>query len=117
MEEKGVFVSLVSIQETVFLQEEFTREGSARTASPRVFRSPNRILARFFRKSRDQWKEKYQALQEEMKRLTNQVADVRRSRERWRQQAEAAEAAAKRMETALAAETVARREAEKKGAH
>jgi septal ring factor EnvC (AmiA/AmiB activator) len=92
-------------------------EGSAGTASPRVFRSPNRILARFFRKSRDQWKEKYQALQEEMKRLTNQVADVRRSRERWREKAEAAEGAAKRMEAALEAETVARREAQKKGAH
>lgn len=91
-------------------------EGSARTAAPRVFRSPNRILARFFRKSRDQWKEKYQALQEEVKRLSNQAADVRRSRERWREKA-AAEGAVKRMEAALAAETVARREAEKKGAH
>jgi hypothetical protein len=52
-----------------------------------------------------------------MKRLTNQVADVRRSREQWREKAEAAAGAVKRMEAALAAETVARQEAEKKGPH
>jgi len=90
-------------------------DDKALTAPARVFRSPNRILVRFFRKSRDQWKQKHQALQEEMKRLTNQVADVRRSRERWRQKAEAAEGAVKRLETALAAENAARQEAEKKG--
>jgi uncharacterized protein YlxW (UPF0749 family) len=90
---------------------------TAKVPSPRTFRSPKRILARFFRKSRDRWKEKYQTLQKEAKRLTNQAADARRSRERWREKAEAAEAAAKQLEAALAAETTARAEAEKKGAH
>jgi septal ring factor EnvC (AmiA/AmiB activator) len=92
-------------------------EGEARTGSPRTFRSPNRILARFFRKSRDQWKQKHQSLQQEMKRLTNQLADVRRSRERWRGKAEAAEGMVAQLEAALAAESVADPEAEKKGAH
>lgn len=93
-------------------------EGEARTAAARVFRSPNRILARAFRNSRDRWKEKYQTLQKEMKRLTNQVADVRRSRARWRQKAEAAEEAVQQLQAALAAaNSVMPPEAEKKGAH
>jgi vacuolar-type H+-ATPase subunit D/Vma8 len=90
---------------------------TATVSSPRTFRSANRILVRFFRKSRDRWKEKYQSLQKEAKRLTNQAADARRSRDQWREKAVAAEATAKQLEAALAAETTARAETEKKGAH
>jgi hypothetical protein len=43
-----------------------------------------------FRKSRDRWKSKYQALKASVKHLKNRVADVTRSREQWRLKAEQA---------------------------
>ena len=55
------------------------------------YRSPWRVLARFFEKSRDLWKSKYQALQEQIKQFRTEVRDLRRSRDRWRAKAEALE--------------------------
>ena len=55
------------------------------------YRSPWRVLARFFEKSRDLWKAKYQALQERIKEFRTEVRDLRRSRERWRAKADALE--------------------------
>jgi septal ring factor EnvC (AmiA/AmiB activator) len=55
------------------------------------YRSPWRVLARFFEKSRDSWKAKYQALQERIKEYRTEVRDLRRSRDRWRAKAEALE--------------------------
>ena len=55
------------------------------------YRSPWRVLARFFEKSRDLWKAKYQALQERIKEFRTEVRDLRRSRDRWRAKAEALE--------------------------
>ncbi len=55
------------------------------------YRSPWRVLARFFEKSRDLWKAKYQALQERIKEFRTEVRDLRRSRDRWRVKAEALE--------------------------
>jgi chromosome segregation ATPase len=55
------------------------------------YRSPWRVLARFFEKSRDLWKAKYQALQERTKEFRTEVRDLRRSRDRWRAKAEALE--------------------------
>lgn len=52
------------------------------------FASPWRNLAWSFRKSRDNWKRKYQELKVEHKRLQSQVRDVRMSREEWRGKAE-----------------------------
>ena len=98
-------------------------ESTAQTGNRRRFRSPNRILARFFRKSRDRWKQKCQAVKGDLKRRSNELADVRRSREAWRQKAEEAQAEAKhfqeqveRLQKELQAEQAARQEAEKKGA-
>ena len=54
-----------------------------------AYRSPWRVLARFFEKSRDLWKAKYQALQERIKEFRTEVRDLRRSRDRWRAKAEA----------------------------
>jgi uncharacterized coiled-coil DUF342 family protein len=56
-----------------------------------VYRSPKRVLARAFEKSRDRWKEKYQSLQKQSKALLTDVRDLRRSRDRWRAKAEALE--------------------------
>ena len=55
------------------------------------YRSPWRVLARFFEKSRDLWKAKYQVLQERIKEFRTEVRDLRRSRDRWRAKAEALE--------------------------
>jgi chromosome segregation ATPase len=43
-----------------------------------------------FRKSRDRWKSKHQALKASVKRYKNRVADVTKSREQWRLKAEQA---------------------------
>jgi hypothetical protein len=47
-------------------------------------------LVWFFKKSRDQWKEKYRALKATGKGLQNQIAAVTKSRARWRTEAEQA---------------------------
>ena len=48
------------------------------------FRSPVRKLARFFRDSRDRWKEKCQLAKRELKRLANQIRAVEKSRDHWK---------------------------------
>ena len=58
---------------------------------PRGYRSPWRVLARFFEKSRDAWKAKHQALQERVKQFRTEVRDLRRSRDGWRAKATALE--------------------------
>jgi hypothetical protein len=62
--------------------EDGTQEASA-------YRSPMRVLARAFEKSRDRWKQKYQSLQKRFKGRLTDVRDLRRSRDRWRAKAEA----------------------------
>lgn len=52
------------------------------------YKSPLRTLARFFRKSRDQWKNKAQKLKREQKRLQNRVGYARRSQEEWKSRVE-----------------------------
>lgn len=52
------------------------------------YRSPWRVLARAFEKSRDGWKAKYMALQERIKAFRTEVRDLRRSRDRWQSKAE-----------------------------
>jgi septal ring factor EnvC (AmiA/AmiB activator) len=56
---------------------------------PASYRSPWRVLARAFEKSRDRWKAKYKRLQERIKAFRTEVRDLRRSRDRWQSKAEA----------------------------
>jgi len=51
-------------------------------------KSPLRKLVQFFRRSRDNWKEKHHAMKRECRKLANQVAAVEKSRELWRAQAQ-----------------------------
>jgi prefoldin subunit 5 len=44
----------------------------------------------FFRKSRDGWKRKYQALKATIKGYKNRIADLTKSREQWKLKAEQA---------------------------
>jgi septal ring factor EnvC (AmiA/AmiB activator) len=55
------------------------------------YRSPARVLARFFERSRDLWKAKYKELQQQLKAFRTELRDLRRSRNRWRAKAEALE--------------------------
>ena len=52
------------------------------------FRSPWRVLARSFEKSRDRWKAKYTTLQERIKAFRTEIRDLKRSRDRWQLKAE-----------------------------
>jgi hypothetical protein len=49
------------------------------------FRSPMRKLVRFFRDSRDGWKEKCRQARDRSRRLGNQVRAVEKSRAHWKQ--------------------------------
>jgi predicted nucleic acid-binding Zn-ribbon protein len=83
------------------------------------YQSPDRNLAWAFRKSRDNWKRKHQALKQDHKRLQNQLRDVRKSRQRWQQRAQQAEHEAQSLRAQLAAAQAALAQArdggEKKG--
>jgi len=57
----------------------------------RQYSSPWRVLARCFEKSRGLWKEKYRKLQDRIKAIRTEVRDLRRSRDGWRARAEALE--------------------------
>ncbi len=52
-----------------------------------AYRSPWRVLARAFEKSRDRWKAKYMKLQAQIKAFRTEVRDLRRSRDRWQSKA------------------------------
>jgi uncharacterized protein YlxW (UPF0749 family) len=69
------------------------------------YKSRPGALVWFFKKSRNNWKEKYRALKASVKGLKNQLAAVTRSRAAWRAEAEAAG----RRAAALAAELAALR--------
>ena len=56
----------------------------------RRFLSPQRVLIRSFRMSRDNWKIKHQAVQEKLEQERQLSADRGRSREQWKQKFESA---------------------------
>jgi chromosome segregation ATPase len=70
------------------LSSEATAQASMRTTKD--YKSRPGALIWFFRRSRDLWKSKYQALQATIKRLNNKVADLTKSRELWRLKTEQA---------------------------
>lgn len=55
------------------------------------YSSPLRKLVSFFRRSRDSWKTKHRDVKSRCKLLQNQNRAVERSRESWRERATAAE--------------------------
>ena len=64
----------------------------------RRYRSPNRVLARSFRISRDGWKSKHQVVQVKLEQQRQLAAERGRSREQWKQKCEAATARAEEAE-------------------
>lgn len=57
-------------------------------ATKKSYTTPRWVQVWFLSRSRDRWKQKYQKLKTDSKRLQNRVADVTKSRAQWRQQAE-----------------------------
>ena len=51
------------------------------------YKSPVKKLVRFFKISRDNWKEKYFNLKKDTKRLTNRIYDLEKRKDAWKQQA------------------------------
>jgi chromosome segregation ATPase len=49
------------------------------------YRSPSRVLADWFRKSRNNWKQKYVDLKAEIKRFRNRANDLQKSRNHWKE--------------------------------
>jgi len=56
------------------------------------YTSPPRKLIRFFLKSRDQWKAKYQAAKATIKRLENRGRFLEKSKDEWKARVKALEA-------------------------
>jgi predicted nucleic acid-binding Zn-ribbon protein len=80
------------------------------------YQSPRRVQVWFLSRSRRRWKQKYQELKQEAKRLRNRVADVTKSREKWRAEVEQLRQQVRRYEEELATLKAAptRAEAKKK---
>lgn len=95
--------------------------------APRRFRSPNRILARFFRLGRDKWKARHHAVRAKLKQARRLAAERGLSRDRWKAECEreaaraaAAEAMVERQKSELEqtrARIAAVEGAKKKGLH
>jgi chromosome segregation ATPase len=51
------------------------------------YRSPRRVLADWFRKSRNNWRQKYADLKAEIKRFKIRAYDLQKSRDHWKDQA------------------------------
>lgn len=64
----------------------------------KVYKSPVRKLARFFEKSRDQWKAKCREAKTAIKYLENRVHFLEESRDRWKSRAQELEARVKQVE-------------------
>lgn len=65
----------------------------------KVYKSPVRKLARFFEKSRDQWKAKCREAKATIKYLKKRVRFLEDSRDRWKSRAQELEAQVKQIET------------------
>jgi chromosome segregation ATPase len=63
----------------------------------RSYKSPVRKLARFFEKSRDQWKAKCREAKRSIKYLKNRVRFLEESRDGWKSRAQALEARVQQM--------------------
>ena len=75
---------------------------SQHQAASRRFTSPNRILARSFRLSRDKWKQKHHQVQAKLEQTRQLAAERGIARDRWRERYEQATARAATAEASAA---------------
>ena len=66
-----------------------------------TFTTPVRKLARFFKTSRDGWKQKCQEAKRECKKLANQTRAVEKSRDHWKELARQQEQAIRELRQQL----------------
>jgi polyhydroxyalkanoate synthesis regulator phasin len=71
-------------------------------------KSPVRKLVQFFRRSRDNWKQKHHAMKRKCRRLAYQAAVVEKSREQWRTQVQDLRQRVHELETELAKQKASR---------
>jgi hypothetical protein len=74
---------------------------SMESSNERKYRSPNRVLVRSFRISRNKWKKKYMDTRADLKRSRQLATERGDARDRWRTEYDSAK------EQALAAEALA----------
>lgn len=67
------------------------------------YKSPVKKLAKFFEKSRDQWKAKCKEAKAKIKYLNNKVRDLEKSREKWKQKSKQGEVELKKLKNELEA--------------
>ena len=70
----------------------------------KTYRSPQRILVRFFEKSRDQWKAKCLAAKATLHRIKNRATWLEHSRDQWKARAQALARRVKELEAHSAAQ-------------
>ncbi len=78
------------------------------------YKSSWRALAWRFRKSRDNWKSKYQTVKDQTRRMKRQVRDLSSSKAEWKERAKALEAENRAFQVELAELKDALQVAEKK---
>jgi len=59
---------------------------SSQDGPPETYKTPRWVQVWFLRRSRNNWKKKYQTLKTDAKRLANRVNDVSKSRQHWQEQ-------------------------------
>lgn len=67
----------------------------------RLLETRPRVLANFFRESRDNWKRKYQEAKSEFQAFRGRIRDLELSRAKWRDQAEQSQSELQRLEQEL----------------
>jgi methyl-accepting chemotaxis protein len=67
----------------------------------KMFTSPIQKLARFFRRSRDNWKQKCRSAKEALKRVKNEAYALRKSRDEWKELAKQQEQELKSLQREL----------------
>ncbi len=64
----------------------------------RLLETRPRVLANFFRESRDNWKRKFQETKPEFQAFRGRIRDLELSRAKWREQAEQSQSEQNRLE-------------------
>jgi hypothetical protein len=72
----------------------------------KTYKSPLKKLVKFFKTSRDNWKNKYNEKKKELKRAKNQINDLKHRKENWKDRAIKAEGELKELKKALEVDRV-----------
>ena len=80
----SVIVFLPTKKENIYLMKN--------AKSEKTYKSPTRKLARFFEKSRNNWKRKYKEAKKTVRYLKDKVSSLEKSRDNWKKKAQEANA-------------------------